>query len=893
MKLDGDREFIFTLRSYQEQVVNLFTHKLKKNQRQFHVVAPPGSGKTIMGIAMLMSTKLKGVVFSPNAAIQMQWAQRFSDSTDVFNPSALHELSFGTRPDDENPYLSLTYQSVTTKERGTDELHENAIKTLDRLKNDNYKVFIFDECHHLTGFWGQVLGDYVESVEGAIVIGLTATPPADATGSKLRTYLDIVGNIDKTIPLPSIVKEGNLAPYQDLVYFTEPEESEVSLLLEGQKEYRQLLTDLEEMELPRISLSMWVQKMLEDCRMKGKILPFDEWLRKYPDQAIAYVRYLRFAKVTIPLTVIWIDEMDGDFETEDLTLILNDYIRFHLKEIDNGKKWIDHISSTLESIGYQRQGHSFQAVNTGSARNMTLSRTKLQGMKNILIKEEERALDDIRSLILVDYEYGRDGSDGINAVEVMKSLTTDERTDILDPIMLTGRSVLVDDDLLNTFLERAEMFKKEHSLRFELTSEKEHEYERISGSGPDWNTRNYVQFITRLLEEGVTKTIIGTRALLGEGWDSIKLNTLIDLTVVASFVSVNQIRGRTIRKDADNPFKCANNWDVVTIYPGLEYGLYDFKRLERKHDHFYGVSDDGVVEKGLGHVHPFLSKGKASMVSANAKDINDDMLSRCCNRDSARERWKVGEPYNDSDVDCIELHYPPDKPLVKRQRQFVDKIEYMRVMIHESDRVVHNLLEYWWLGAPLLIAAAKSLYSKWKTAQIKALPVIEETFPQTLEKFAQVVLTSSTKAKLLSGSYTTSDISILTRDHDCYRIMLTGALEKDSEIFSEAVWEVLGPVQNHKYIIERRTFTTPISQMTKDDILNWEKLPTELIACHPVPSIFGQRRELADIFQSSWNKIIGPGDIHYTRRGKGRELVKEWFRKKAIEVTREKKKVWV
>jgi superfamily II DNA or RNA helicase len=908
LKLHGDREFIFKLRTYQNQVLELFEDKIARGEKQIHVVAPPGSGKTIMGLAMLMKTQMKGVVFSPNAAIQMQWAQRFSDSTDIFSQSALHRLTFGTRPDDIDPYLSLTYQSVTTKDKETGELHSNAKETLKRLTEEGYRVFIFDECHHLTGFWGETLGSFMASMDDAIIIGLTATPPAEATGSKLRTYLDIVGNIDITIPLPSIVKEGNLSPYQDLVYFTRPEESEVVLLLEGQTEYRKLIADLEKMELPRIALSMWVQKMLEDCRLKGKIVPFDEWLRNFPDQAIAYVRYLKFSRITIPLTVIWVDEMDGDFETEDLALILNDYIRFHLKVLDkeklsaksdkeegivSGKEWIERISDTLSKIGYQRQGNSFQAVNTGSARNMTLSKTKLSGMRKILIKESERDLDGLRALILVDYEFGQNGTDGINAIEVMKAMTSDDGTDILDPIMLTGRSVLVDDDLLPKFLEKAEVFKRENNLSFELTTVRENEYERVSGSGPDWNTRNYVQFITKLLEEGVTKTIIGTRSLLGEGWDAIKLNTLVDLTVVASFVSVNQIRGRTIRKDSENPFKCANNWDLVTIYPGLEYGLYDYKRLEKKHNHFYGVSDDGVIEKGLGHVHPFLSKGKAGLLSSNIDVINEDMLNRCLNRDSARDRWKVGEAYDNSDVDCVELYYPSEKPYIKRQMQTIEKIEYMKVIINESKILVSRLMDYWWLIAPLIIAAGQSIYTRFQTRQLKSIPMMDEPFSKTLSSFSEVVLESAKETKLLPPSYSIENISVHKRDHDCYRVMLEGASESDSLQFSEAIWEVLGPVQNHKYIIERRQFTLEMADLTYEDILNFETVPTELIACHPVPSIFGQKREFADIFRKWWNQIIGPGEIFYTRRGEGKELVKKWFRKRTIEVSREQKKVWV
>ncbi len=892
MKLDPNRELIFELRSYQQQVLALFRQKLEKGEKRIHVVAPPGSGKTVLGLAMLLETRQKGVVFAPNAAIQIQWAQRFEDATDVMYEKALDKLTFGTTTDAKNPYLSLTYQSATTKQRGTDELHENSRALLNRLVDEDYKVFIFDECHHLTGFWGRTLGDFLSSIEDAIVIGLTATPPIEATGRHMETYLDLIGDIDVQIPLPAIVKEGNLAPYQDLVYFTEPEEAEVDLLLEGQEEYRKLIDELEEMDLPRIGLSMWVQKALEDCRLSGKILPFDEWLRNHPDQAIAYVRYLRYCQRTIPDTVLWVDEMDGEFELADLVQILQDYIQHHLKTIEGGKEWVKRIEETLAKLGYKLAGRTFQAVNVGSARSLTLSKTKLAAMRTILATELERHLDDLRVLVLVDYEFGRKDQDGIDAVEVMASLTSDERTDELDPIMVTGKSVLVDDDLLPSFLGRAEKFKEKHSLKFELSHEQEAGYMRISGTGKDWNTRAYVRLISEMLEDGVTQTLVGTRALLGEGWDSIKLNTLIDLTVVAGYVSVNQIRGRTIRKDEDAPGKCANNWDVVTLYPGIQYGLYDFHRLERKHGQFYGISDDGVVEKGLGHVHALLSKGNASELSSHIDRINENMLNRSRDRDSARERWKIGEAYRATDITCLELRRPQGIEPVHRPRQAIERVDYMRVQLQERIEKRDEWLSYWFLFLPLFAALGEHLYRLWLCNDMKQALLPDESFSSTLRSFSEAVLLALTRKKLLKATYEPDAIEINSRDDGCYRLVLHGASAEDSQTFSEAVWELFGPVQSHKYIIERREYSCPLNDLTEEQILGDEEIPTQLVACHPVPSILGRRREFVDAFKKAWNDKVGPGETFYTRRGDGKELVKTWFRKRAIEVKRERKEVW-
>jgi hypothetical protein len=151
-------------------------------------------------------------------------------------------------------------------------------------------------------------------------------------------------------------------------------------------------------------------------------------------------------------------------------------------------------------------------------------------------------------------------------------------------------------------------------------------YFEVKGVGAGWNTRNYVHLITHLLETGVTRCLVGTRALLGEGWDSIKLNTLVDLTQVTTYVSVNQIRGRSLRHDPENLLKAVNNWDVVTIADDPQRGFVDLDRFLEKHVQFYGLSEDNVIEKGVGHVHPAFTNTGQAEIWLNRNEINAFML---------------------------------------------------------------------------------------------------------------------------------------------------------------------------------------------------------------------------------------------------------------------------
>ena len=58
-----------------------------------------------------------------------------------------------------------------------------------------------------------------------------------------------------------------------------------------------------------------------------------------------------------------------------------------------------------------------------------------------------------------------------------------------------------------------------------------------------------------------------------------------------------------MRLDPDDAIKLAHNWDVVCVAPEFTKGLDDYTRFIKKHDTLFGLTDDGLIEKGVGHVH--------------------------------------------------------------------------------------------------------------------------------------------------------------------------------------------------------------------------------------------------------------------------------------------------
>lgn len=140
--------------------------------------------------------------------------------------------------------------------------------------------------------------------------------------------------------------------------------------------------------------------------------------------------------------------------------------------------------------------------------------------------------------------------------------------------------------------------------------------------------------------------LVGTRGLLGEGWDARGLNALVDMTTATTISAVVQTRGRALRTDPHWPAKVALTWSVVCAAEDHPRGDADWQRFVRKHEGYFGVDELGEIASGVAHVDgafsPYTPPGVADFDRLNAA-----MLVRAERRFAIADRWRVGEPYED------------------------------------------------------------------------------------------------------------------------------------------------------------------------------------------------------------------------------------------------------
>jgi len=85
-------QFRHPFRKYQRQILDQ-VETSNAIDRKHHIVAPPGSGKTIVGLELIRRFDEPAVVFAPTATIQQQWCEE----VDLFTRGRRAISSVGSR----------------------------------------------------------------------------------------------------------------------------------------------------------------------------------------------------------------------------------------------------------------------------------------------------------------------------------------------------------------------------------------------------------------------------------------------------------------------------------------------------------------------------------------------------------------------------------------------------------------------------------------------------------------------------------------------------------------------------------------------------------------------------------------------------------------------------
>ena len=374
----------------------------------------------------------------------------------------------------------------------------------------------------------------------------------------------------------------------------------------------------------------------------------------------------------------------------------------------------------------------------------------------------------------------------------------------------------------------------------------------------DDQTHRPVQLVTRMFQRGVIRVLVGTQALLGEGWDAPAINSLILASNAGSYMLSNQMRGRAIRINPGAPDKVAAIWHLATILPGpADQSVSeqsDIAALERRFDAFEGISNDQslTIENGMERLRLHFS--------VEPDQLNVKTIARARDRAAVASKWgaSLGDATPRSHVRRIaEASYAP------RQLAWTDTLQALILSgisggAFSAAGVVRQFAH---LGGVvtlvMLFFGATLLYSLPKLARAGLLWRRNGTLERSLLQVSEALCASLCYAGALGRDE--ADYAIVVRRSiagHC-EVIFHGATRAEERVFLDALAELLGPVRNPRYLLVRKS---PL----------WGTMRADY---HQVPTQLGARKEHAENFAGEWRRRVGSSRLIFTRTGEGRRAL--------------------
>lgn len=840
-----------------------------------HLVAAPGSGKTTLGIEFIRRNSNPALILVPTVTIRQQWVDRIREA--FLDDESLADEMISQNLKQPKMITVATYQALHSainrlegdaEVEDTDDVVENehfdfkGVDIVGLFEEANLGTLCLDECHHLRNEWWKSLETFRKSFADMNVISLTATPPYEGEPALWERYVAMCGEIDEEITVPELVKEGSLCPHQDYVYFSFPTKEEENQLDQFSTQKRAFLKNLS-------SDSMFCEAVRTSHALDGTISE-DELLNE-PKYLSATLIFLRHKGIEFPKQF---QQLLGAsrlpmFDLAWFEILLQGMVFdvphwYNLSEED-----LKELKSELKSLGLIDRKQVQLCRNKKIDQLLNQSLGKLNAVRDIFKAEHETLGSELRQLILTDFirkdfeahlgnpevQYSQLGV--LPYFEVLRRELVEQQLDV-PMAVLTGSLVIIPSGVKS----RLEAVFGADNITFQTVGqldEKDYVKVRLVGSQHD-----LVSAVTQLFREGQIHVVIGTKSLLGEGWDAPCVNSLILASFVGSFMLSNQMRGRAIRIWPENPEKTSSVWHLVSINlaekklfkkeegeEDLPIGIDspDMELLQRRMKQFLGLHyNENTIESGVDR----LDLGNIEFTKKNLTILNQETISRSRNREELRERWNESLPLLEDMEVASEVQV--DKTFLPT----VLLTDARKILTYAQAIVLTELIVYLFLDFvkrpsqllyPVFILSLIVLNIVWLRYFLYKSPY------KRLELFAEAIR----KALLASGHLQTQNCKarVVRGDKDSIQTStyLKGGTLREKELFAQALSEFFAPIENQRYILRAET---------------WVNDQTKYFA---VPSMFDKRKEDVVAFVANIEKNIGKYEIIYTRNVEGRHIL--------------------
>ena len=524
------------------------------------------------------------------------------------------------------------------------------------------------------------------------------------------------------------------------------------------------------------------------------------------------------------------------------------------------KVYREQIIEKLKEAGCIRRKKVCLAKNEEITKLLVKSAGKLNSIGEIVRSEQEGLGESLRLLILCDFikkemlsYIGNEEKEikELGAVPIFEYLRR-QKIPGLRLGVLSGSVVIVPSDTEGELKELLAQYGCEGTL----SPLSDTGYSRAAIKG---NSHHMVAMITELFTRGRVNALVGTKSLLGEGWDSPCINSLVLATYVGSFMLSNQMRGRAIRVFKGEPDKTSNIWHLACILPqkkGKTKGSDlsgDYETLERRFEAFLGVScREAVIESGIGR----LGIGDELDSKRDIEKVNERMRKRARDRAGLRAAWEQSLKVIRGDM-AVEEVQEIEKEKAELGYLFANAVAceivsaigavlffFCRVFL-EAGLNVHS--------GPAVLAGFGFLLCAVGVLRYGYRIVSLLTPQKRVKKTAEGILAALIQIGKIEEP---EHCRVATEETDVLvGAYLKGGSTRDKTLFAACLGELWGVIDNPRYLLMRKRG----KEQAKES--------------YAVPEIFGKHREEADIFAACMRKVLGSYVAVYTRTPEGRRLL--------------------
>lgn len=862
-------EFNGEWRSYQKRVLQNFDDYSKDGK--IHIVAAPGSGKTTLGIELIRRLNEPAIVFVPTITIREQWVKRIKEAflceginADDYLSQDLKNLKYITITTYQSLHSAMTkYQGTLVEEIEDDdeiankeEVDYSDFELLSAVKEAGIKIMCLDECHHLRNEWWKALDDFRKLAQFSYTVSLTATPPYDDSIALWNRYIDMCGEIDEEITIPELVKEGSLCPHQDYVYFNYPTKEEKSEISKFENKVtiliEQLMNDMQFQNAilshPCLKMQVPLDELLEDPKYLSSILIYlNSKGLSYPEEYQKILGYKKLEKMGPK----WMEALLQGFLYDDEQSYFVD------------RTYYEQLIKQLKANGVIEKRRVCMQVNQALSKILVKSVGKCESIKTIVFHEYECMKEKLKLLILTDYirkEYetsiGESEADvnNLGVIPFFEMLRRENecRNEKLRIGVLSGSMIVIPAEAKQQLLA---MIKVKEQIHFEpIGSLSEEDYVKVNVSGE----KHFItEAISSLFEQGYMQVLIGTKSLLGEGWDSPCVNTLILASFVGSFMLSNQMRGRAIRTYKKDAEKASHIWHLVCIEEKKDDPFYsieaseDFQTLERRMENFLGLHyEKDFIENGMER----LTAIQRPLTQDKVKHANKTMLKLSKNRNLLKQRWDTSLAVFDEMQVCEE---------VEIKDKFISAVlifDALRTFIIIGILCAMALLiqlpaltngESWGGFVLLYLIIVFSIFVITCGFCIKRMYKLANPLSR-LQIFGDGILDAMKKSNLLESSHCRVETISGGMINAVY---LSGGTGHDKTLFAKCVSEFFDEIENQRYLLYAH------------------RRKKRMDGYFVIPDAFSKKKEDALIFASHMKPFIGKYEAIYTRNSEGRKIL--------------------